>query len=237
MKPQPHIPQDPHPGHTGCIPKPTGEALSQIHIPSPIPHFPLQNWNETQIQNTLKGETEAAEPSSGDRRSQGRGPRETVGYTGEWPGPPWAPGSSGGCRRPLGAASGKVSVLPAPLPPSPPDPSVVHGLRPRVGEGTSKHNGPELSQVRGEGEARAGPRETRAAPVAPERPRSRPSISEVGRAGTRESPDSIGDASMVTKAERRRSRPKRLTTATRSRLRRSLRGPFVRGSVYAGPAR
>lgn len=81
-----------------------------------------------------------------------------------------------------------------------------------------------------------GPRETRAAPVAPERPRSRPSISEVGSAGTRESPDSIGDASMVTKAGRRRSRPERLTAAARSRLRSSLHRPFVRGSVYAGPA-
>lgn len=99
-----------------------------------------------------------------------------------------------------------------------------------------EHNGPELSQVRGAGRVLATPRYIRAAPVAPERPRSRPSISEVGRVGTRESPGSAGDASMVTKARRERTRPERLTAAARSGLRNSLRGSFVRGSVYARPA-
>lgn len=91
-----------------------------------------------------------------------------------------------GCRQPPGAVSGKVSVFPASLPRLIPLRSADSA--PVWGEGTTEHNGPELSQVRGEGQARAGPRETRTTPVAPERPRLCPSISEVERAGTRGGP-------------------------------------------------
>lgn len=71
-----------------------------------------------------------------------------------------------------GRASGKVSVLRAPLPP--PDNSAARGLHPQVGEGTSEHNGPEFCQVRGAGRVRAGPR-------GPERLRSRPSVPDRAR--------------------------------------------------------
>lgn len=63
------------------------------------------------------------------------------------------------------------------------DSSVVHGLRPRVGEGTKKHNGPELSQVRGaECSRRRGRSERlRLHPSVPDRARVSPRSGAQGR--------------------------------------------------------
>lgn len=141
-KSQSHIPQGPHPGHTGCIPKSTGGHCPKYTFPS-LPPLSSANYNEPQVagpedaypdlQDTLEGETEAGEPSSADRRSQSglhicRGPRVGGAQAGDhvksWCaqgrrqdllGPQDPPGVQG-CRRPPGAASGKVSVFLAPLP-------------------------------------------------------------------------------------------------------------------------
>lgn len=98
-----------------------------------------------------------------------------------WPGPLGVSGPSR-CTRVQAALGrgGERESFCAPCAPPPPDPSTVPGLRPQVGEGTAEHNGPELSQERGAGRARArgrgdprGSDRGRASPIAAERSRSR----------------------------------------------------------------
>lgn len=162
------------------------------------------------IQDTLQGETEVAEPSSADRSQSGlhmcRGPGAGGAQKGDHV-KPWGAQGRGqdpqgvqGCRGPPGPSERESFCAPGASPP--PDPSAIRRLRPRVEEGTTKHNGPELCQVSGAGRARARPRETRAAPVTADRPRSLPSVSEIGHTDTRGggSPGSVGDTSMITKA-------------------------------------
>lgn len=145
------------------------------------------------IQDTLQGETEVAEPRSADRSQSGlhmcRGPGAGGAQKGDHV-KPWGAQGRGqdpqgvqGCRGPPGPSERESFCAPGASPP--PDPSAIRRLRPRVEEGTTKHNGPELCQVSGAGRARARPRETRAAPVTADRPRSLPSVSEIGHTDTR----------------------------------------------------